>query len=113
MIFQYMNLYQLKQMLIIAEKIFISMCSYDFWSFCCKLIWIVTLILIVGIDFVLLWVVTYYDGNFEDIKYGIIFLAASTPVFVIGACIVNFNTNNKLISKNTSTEDAIFIQIQS
>ena len=100
-------------MITIAQRIFTSMCSYDFWNFCCKLIWIIALIAIVGIDFVLLWVVTYYDGNFEDIKYGIIFLAASIPVFVIGACIVNFNTNNKLISKNTSTEDAIFIQIQS
>ena len=69
------------------------------------------MIVIVGIDFVLLWVVTYYDGNFEDIKYGIIFLAASTLVLVIGACIVNLNRNNNMFSKNTSTEDAIFIQI--
>ena len=71
------------------------------------------MIVIVGIDFVLLWVVTYYDGNFEDIKYGIIFLAASTPVFVTGACIVNFNRNNNLLSKNTLTDDELFIQNQS
>lgn len=101
---------QLKRMITIVFRIFTSMCSYEFLSFCCRLIWIVILIIIVGIDFVLFWIVIELDGSFEDKKYVILFLAASAPVFAIGACIVNFDRNNNLFSKNTSTEDLLCVQ---